>query len=675
MGVYLGYVQNLNSDGYYFKPLAELKNSALKFLTDADRKNLLPASESGNIRLHYWSNDKSKLEYWLQDKALAILEFETKILEPTYAYRKKGMQIGYKIDLMKFVMSRKIRPIQQENIFYASSSKDKSNGMIYELADDDFYAKIFIPNEKGTDSMTRNEYDTKVAELQKKIERLTAELKTVKVALANTGRELNDKTAAMEAERRRQNDAAEAEIERLTAELKNVEAERRRQNDAAKAEIERLTTALDDSSKKLNLQGTLGYLEERERELRQINRKLERQFEELLERKRQDILFDGFIANKMLTAAANWEAQNLDEQYTSLIGEIRKIQPDPKSPADLKDYLCYMIGLVRPNYTEADILNIAICLTQNFLTVFYGEPGTGKTSICNIFADVLGLNKIAAAVNDARACRYVPVSVEKGWTSKRDFVGYYNPLSKTFDKNNRRIYDALRILNLEGDNSALPFLILLDEANLSPMEFYWSDFMNLCDGLDQNSTVNLGEDFIYKIPATLRFAATINHDHTTEVLSPRLVDRAWIITLPEIKNVPVNEDKIDASAIEIISWQSLKNAFDPPNPSAKNFPDEDYRKIIDTLRKANITLSPRTSKAIWKYCTAAASFFDKNTALDFAVAQKILPKIHGSDDDFKSWLVSFQKICADAKLYKSAQIVQKIIDRGDKNLGYFKFFS
>ena len=650
MGVYLGYVQNLNSDGYYFKPLAELKNSALKFLTDADRKNLLPASESGNIRLHYWSNDKSKLEYWLQDKALAILEFETKILEPTYAYRKKGMQIGYKIDLMKFVMSRKIRPIQQENIFYASSSKDKSNGMIYELADDDFYAKIFIPNEKGTDSMTRNEYDTKVAGLQKEIERLTAELKTVKVALANTGRELNDKTAAME-------------------------AERRRQNDAAKAEIERLTTALDDSSKKLNLQGTLGYLEERERELRQINRKLERQFEELLERKRQDILFDGFIANKMLTAAANWEAQNLDEQYTSLIGEIRKIQPDPKSPADLKDYLCYMIGLVRPNYTEADILNIAICLTQNFLTVFYGEPGTGKTSICNIFADVLGLNKIAAAVNDARACRYVPVSVEKGWTSKRDFVGYYNPLSKTFDKNNRRIYDALRILNLEGDNSALPFLILLDEANLSPMEFYWSDFMNLCDGLDQNSTVNLGEDFIYKIPATLRFAATINHDHTTEVLSPRLVDRAWIITLPEIKNVPVNEDKIDASAIEIISWQSLKTAFDPPNPSAKNFPDEDYRKIIDTLRKANITLSPRTSKAIWKYCTAAASFFDKNTALDFAVAQKILPKIHGSDDDFKSWLVSFQKICADAKLYKSAQIVQKIIDHGDKNLGYFKFFA
>ena len=207
------------------------------------------------------------------------------------------------------------------------------------------------------------------------------------------------------------------------------------------------------------------------------------------------------------------------------------------------------------------------------------------------------------------------------------------------------------------------------------MEFYWSDFMNLCDGLDQNSTVNLGEDFIYKIPATLRFAATINHDHTTEVLSPRLVDRAWIITLPEIKNVPVNEDKIDASAIEIISWQSLKTAFDPPNPSAKNFPDEDYRKIIDTLRKANITLSPRTSKAIWKYCTAAASFFDKNTALDFAVAQKILPKIHGSDDDFKSWLVSFQKICADAKLYKSAQIVQKIIDHGDKNLGYFKFFA
>ena len=114
--------------------------------------------------------------------------------------------------------------------------------------------------------------------------------------------------------------------------------------------------------------------------------------------------------------------------------------------------------------------------------------------------------------------RYVAVSVERGWTSKRDFVGYYNPLSKTFDKSNRRIYDALHQLDTEKRAGIfkLPYIILLDEANLSPMEYYWSDFMNICDDLGSHSKVNLGEDYVFGIPETLHFVATINNDHITE---------------------------------------------------------------------------------------------------------------------------------------------------------------
>ena len=53
----------------------------------------------------------------------------------------------------------------------------------------------------------------------------------------------------------------------------------------------------------------------------------------------------------------------------------------------------------------------------------------------------LNLNSIAkeqeapALWNEQRelANRYVPVSVEKGWTSKRDLIGYYNPLTRRFE--------------------------------------------------------------------------------------------------------------------------------------------------------------------------------------------------------------------------------------------------
>ena len=50
---------------------------------------------------------------------------------------------------------------------------------------------------------------------------------------------------------------------------------------------------------------------------------------------------------------------------------------------DLIDYIVDYVSAKR-DYSRNDIINIFTCVTQNFLTVFSGEPGTGKTSMCNI---------------------------------------------------------------------------------------------------------------------------------------------------------------------------------------------------------------------------------------------------------------------------------------------------
>lgn len=581
MGVYLGCVRNIPA-GLYFKPLAELQNSKLKTLTDADRKNLLPKSDEGIIWLYF--SERNAPEYFFTDKSLITFEFELRDLEPDYTYlRKKIKQSGYKVDYARFIENEKIHRVEDKNIL----------------------------NEIGVDSMTKNEYETKIADQQLEITRLKEELQHYK------------------------------KIDNLGEEIKVLER--------IKIKFER------------------------------DKRNAESQFNELFRdanKRMAEIAYDGVMANKMLDAAANFDAKDLDAQDKALAEKIAAVKPAQKSPAELKDYLCKIIGAARPSYSEADILNIAICLSQNFLTVFYGEPGCGKTSICNLFAESLGLNKIAAAVDDPRAGRYIPISVEKGWTSKRDFVGYYNPLSKTFDKSNRRIYDALRLLHAESKNSSLPFVILLDEANLSPMEYYWSDFMNLCDELDENSSVNLGSDYIFSVPETLRFVATINNDHTTEELSPRLIDRACIITLPDFdaRTLPAAA-KIPASEVEIISWQNLRDAFNPPNPSFKNFPAEPYGVLVSKMKAAGFSVSPRVQISVQKYFAAAEKFLGKVAAFDYAVAQKILPKIQGSDDKFKDWLFDFQKTCANYKLARSEKILQRIIERGEKNLGYYRFFA
>ena len=456
---------------------------------------------------------------------------------------------------------------------------------------------------------------------------------------------------------------------------------------------------IDDLQKKYeNLSKEVDYLGIHKSHLTSETNSLELQFQQLISRpheKMVELAFDGFMASKMLRAAAEWENEQTNNQYMELTDKVASIPTSNKTPEDLIEYLCRVIQIRRPNYSKNAIINIAICLTQGFLTVFSGEPGCGKTSICNIFGEALGLNKIADMIEcpvDSKEMvgRYVAVSVERGWTSKRDFVGYYNPLSKTFDKSNRRIYDALHQLDSEKRAGILklPYIILLDEANLSPMEYYWSDFMNICDDLGPHSKVNLGEDYVFGVPETLHFVATINNDHTTETLSPRLIDRAWIITLPQLNlrdySSLGSEANIRAEEVEVISWKSLRDAFTPAKDECFFTPElqKCYDSIVAKLREKKFTVSPRIDIAIKRYWAIASKYFEMDDtktaahtiALDYAIAQRILPKIGGNGEEFEKWLKEFSGLCSSNGLNTSAAIVKDIIERGNQQMKYYQFF-
>lgn len=56
------------------------------------------------------------------------------------------------------------------------------------------------------------------------------------------------------------------------------------------------------------------------------------------------------------------------------------------------------------------------------------------------------------------------------------------------------------------------------------------------------------------------FLATVNFDHTTEELSPRFLDRSWIITL-EPSRIDDETDEDLSNAEDMISFQSLQDAF------------------------------------------------------------------------------------------------------------------
>lgn len=361
-------------------------------------------------------------------------------------------------------------------------------------------------------------------------------------------------------------------------------------------------------------------------------------------------------------------------------------EDDLEVTESLPDHLYDKVIEYRPNYEDCrnDIMSIAIDLTQNLLTVFSGDPGCGKTSICNIFAQVLGLRGTD---------RYVVVPVERGWTSKRDFIGYYNSILGGLVTTNAGLYHGLKTA---GQMDA-PMLVLLDEANLSPMEYYWSDFMQIA-GSDENEaerTISFGgkEDTekTYVSPQC-RFAATINNDHTTEELSPRIIDRAAVVSLPSKdykKGAALPKPEKDPNNLPV-SWSELQRCF---GGSEEELPEDGdvskvYRGLTDLLREApaRVIVSHRAEKAIRRFWSAARQegVFEGETqenrdiaALDYAVAQRLLPKLAGSGEGFREQLEKLKNYCEGAKLDKCKDILVSIMERGgeaDSALSYYSFF-
>ena len=340
-------------------------------------------------------------------------------------------------------------------------------------------------------------------------------------------------------------------------------------------------------------------------------------------------------------------------------------------------------------YGDNTVLNLYLSMVQNFLTVLSGAPGVGKTSICGIIADSLGMNTFNDTLpeslqNRMSANRFLCVPVEYGWTTKRDFIGYWNPLTSRFESPDPDRWQLIRRLDIEARSekgSVYPAMMLLDEANLSPMEYYWSDWMRLCDEEDFPGEVRLWDKATTKVPETLRFMATINNDNTTEGLSPRLIDRVGVITLPD------NEDdvpmvKADSVSVVRAPWAELKAVFGACD--IKDNGNEIHRVIQEVycaFDKVGIRFSPRARGQIKGYVGAASNVFKaKNAkpayleAIDFAVMQKGLPRVNGTGANYRAKLKELLTVFDRLSLDRSAKLLGHIIEEGDEALNCYRFF-
>ncbi|WP_428817667.1 hypothetical protein ACQR2L_05015 [Clostridium butyricum] len=528
----------------------------------------------------------------------------------------------------------------------------------------------------------------KLESIRKEIDK--AKNETITEELKNTQSELKNLKDELEAKKR--------EIEQIDTtyniyndldKVKSMYDEYKSKADKAKCDAQEAKAEYDMRIKDLNNQQNK--LRNYEKTIEEtINTKLNSND---IDKSIADNTFNEIVADEMIKFASNRrnniENTEIENKIAKKEKVAKKLEIQTFEELSLVDYIYDNMCKYR-EYEINEVVNIMICISQGFLTVFAGEPGVGKTTTCNYIANTMGL------INNSYYLRYNEISVEKGWTSKRDLIGYYNPLTKSFNKNNSKLFEAFNILKKESEAKIydFPYFILLDEANLSSMEYYWADFMNACDLSNDKRSLNLGEDYIFEIPKTLRFLATINYDHTTETLSPRLIDRAWIILLEndmqKIKDlfletsITTYNDVQEKENNKIILYDDLIRYFSVSKDSnLSTISVSILQNIYKEFNDFKFNISPRVNNMIKDYILVGRELFKETDimtnkemiALDYAVAQKLLPKISGDGIEFKErFLSNLKNIFDKNSMLKCKNIIEKIISKGDLNMQYYQFF-
>ncbi|NTE23720.1 AAA domain-containing protein [Agrobacterium tumefaciens] len=508
----------------------------------------------------------------------------------------------------------------------------------------------------------KEKVDESVFFIRQEIDRNKIELTEILNDKETLQNEINDLEQTKQDELDKRRNDLDQEITELTEKKKNLKSNIIEEEKSLHSELTKIHEDIKHYDRhKKELQDTIEHLRD---EFREEQKQAQLSLQNLVKSK---VHFD-FISGR-----------DLSEQDEKMIQRKLCSVTDQYTKSQYREFRNDLLAVLRQhnrNFETHFVDNLLISVFQNTLTLFAGVPGTGKTTLARILTQILTPKQ-----------RIREISVSRGWTSQKDFIGFVNPLTKKVHSSATDFYPLLEQLNFESESPA-SFLqcpiafVVLDEANLSPLEHYWSSFYNLTDsgGMLQ---IKLGDKEVINYPNNLRFIGTINYDHTTEELSPRILDRVNVIQLDKFSDLNINNLSNAGISNLQLTFQRCIDFFELTDfGNVKlNFEDKtdvSFKEIKNEFRALKIFISNRVEIAIKRYISLASKYMtDVNKPLDYCVAQRLLPLInlHGSEHKLK--LDSLREKLRENKCEISVKILDDIISTGSEkglyedNFNYF----
>lgn len=363
------------------------------------------------------------------------------------------------------------------------------------------------------------------------------------------------------------------------------------------------------------------------------------------------------------------------------IGELHSW--DAEKAVELLQALIYHNSEDDLIYDENVIEMFLRALQINTLVILSGPSGTGKSSI---------VTHLAQAIKGAKA-RMVPV--QSGWTDTQDLLGYFNPIDKCYVPS--PFMEALADAASDPDHL---HLICLDEINLAHVEYYFSEFLSICEQkkpilqlynkryflhakhlLSENSPNTKYEELLnasdlincypyqFEIPKNVRFIGTMNMDHTVKSLSPKVIDRSFIIEINHMDKqektklaTKLNKKKLTGHLeVTLDEFSAVYKKVQAFEKEAQGFVD--LSQSLDEI--ANAPLKSRGKKQVVHYLDRVPKDKLTKTVLEKYIDQliytKILPRIELSIRDEKG-IACLKQFQQEIKVYpRSAEKLEQML--------------
>ncbi len=374
------------------------------------------------------------------------------------------------------------------------------------------------------------------------------------------------------------------------------------------------------------------------------------------------------VNNLPSSETINEDLNQIIEQYHRIIDKSEAIndeEPGQNIPLDFETR-SFIEALDKSGLKYSNTLItrfIASLLTKPFL-ILTGLSGSGKTRLAQAFAQWI--------CEDESQYKLIPVGAD--WTNREPLLGYPNALKpEEYVKPDSGVLDLIIQAN---NHTELPYFLILDEMNLSIVERYFADFLSVMESkkeipLFPEGSVDNGVPAKLGIPQNLFIIGTVNIDETTNMFSPKVLDRAntieFRVTRKEMQTFLNNASEINMDALTGKGAASAKSFLNMAenklsNPADIDFIREILIKFFGELKKTGAEFGYRSALEIIKlihHLSVLDGDLTTNEKIDIAIMQKLLPKLHGSRRKICPVLETLGGFC----LKENGNIVKDVFDK------------